>query len=113
MSDQQDTQTVKTNSAPWEPQQSYLKKGLERAESLYNSPGPQYFPGSTVAGFSPTQTQAQNLGEYLAHERRVLVPRAEAAQFLADVDALRESTDRLAARVALLEATRNGPRENP
>jgi ubiquinone biosynthesis protein UbiJ len=48
-------------------------------------------------------TQAQNLGEYLAHERRVLVPRAEAAQFLTDVDALRESTDRLAARVARLE----------
>jgi ubiquinone biosynthesis accessory factor UbiJ len=48
-------------------------------------------------------TQAQNLGEYLAHERRVLVPRAEAAQFLTDVDALRESADRLAARIARLE----------
>jgi ubiquinone biosynthesis accessory factor UbiJ len=62
-------------------------------------------------------TQAQNLGEYLAHERRVLVPRAEAAQFLTDVDTLRESTDRLAARIARLEnagasRSENGHSEN-
>jgi ubiquinone biosynthesis protein UbiJ len=54
-------------------------------------------------GRGAATTQARNIGEYLAHERQVLVPRAEAAQFLADVDALRESTDRLAARVASLE----------
>jgi ubiquinone biosynthesis protein UbiJ len=48
-------------------------------------------------------TQAQNVGEYLAHERRVLVPRAEARQFLEQVDALREAADRLAARVGRLE----------
>jgi ubiquinone biosynthesis protein UbiJ len=54
-------------------------------------------------GRSSAATQARNVGEYLAHERRVLVPRAEAAQFLEDVDALRESTDRLAARIARLE----------
>lgn len=55
-------------------------------------------------GRTTAATQAQNIGEYLAHERRLLVPRAEARQFLEDVDALRESTDRLAARVAQLEA---------
>jgi len=33
----------------------------------------------------------------------VLVPRAEAAEFLAGVDELRESTDRMAARVTALE----------
>lgn len=55
-------QTVKTNSAPWKEQEPYLKSALQRAESLYNSPGPQFFPGSTVAGFSPTQQQAQQLG---------------------------------------------------
>jgi ubiquinone biosynthesis protein UbiJ len=49
-------------------------------------------------------TQAQNVGEYLAHERQVLVPRAEAAQFLEAVDTLREDADRLAARVARLES---------
>jgi ubiquinone biosynthesis protein UbiJ len=48
-------------------------------------------------------TQADNIGEYLAHERAVLVPRAEGRKFLEDVDALRESTDRLEARIAVLE----------
>jgi ubiquinone biosynthesis protein UbiJ len=48
-------------------------------------------------------TQAQNFGEYVTHERRLLVPRAEGTQFLEEVDALRESTDRLAARIARLE----------
>jgi ubiquinone biosynthesis accessory factor UbiJ len=50
-----------------------------------------------------------NVGEYLAHEKRVLVPRLEAEQYLQEVDALREQTDRLAARVASLEAARGAP----
>jgi len=54
-------------------------------------------------GRSSLRTQAMNAGEYLAHERRVLVPRTEAAQYLQEVDALREQADRLAARVAVLE----------
>jgi ubiquinone biosynthesis protein UbiJ len=37
----------------------------------------------------------------------VLVPRAEAEQYLQQVDALREQADRLAARVAALESTRS------
>ena len=57
-------------------------------------------------GRSSAATQARNLGEYLAHEKRVLVPRAEAEQYLQQVDALREQTDRLAARVAALESAR-------
>ena len=55
-------------------------------------------------GRSAISTQGSNAGEYLAHERRVLVPRAEARQFIEDVDALREQVDRVAARVAALEA---------
>jgi ubiquinone biosynthesis protein UbiJ len=55
-------------------------------------------------GRASVATQATNVGEYLAHERRLLVPRAEARQFIEEVDALREQTDRLAARVAQLEA---------
>lgn len=53
-------------------------------------------------------TQARNVGEYLAHERRMLVPRAEAQEFLDEVDALRESADRLAARVSRLESPADG-----
>ena len=48
------------------------------------------------------RTSADNLAEYLAHERRDLVPRAEAQGFLHDVDTLREDADRLEARVNAL-----------
>lgn len=56
------TQKTTTTQQPWAPAVPYLTSGLQRAESLYNSPGPQYFPGSTVSGFSPAQQQAQQLG---------------------------------------------------
>jgi len=51
-------------------------------------------------------TALENLGEYLGHERGDLVPRNEGEQFLRGVDALRESVDRLAARLELLAARR-------
>lgn len=60
-------------------------------------------------GRATVATQAANIGEYLTHERRLLVPQAEARQFLDDVDVLREQTDRLAARVAQLEAREQRP----
>jgi ubiquinone biosynthesis accessory factor UbiJ len=56
-------------------------------------------------GRSSAHTAALNVGEYLAHERRTLVPRAEAADLLAGVDELREATDRIAARVQALETS--------
>jgi ubiquinone biosynthesis protein UbiJ len=54
-------------------------------------------------GRQVAKTGAMNVGEYLAHERRELVPRAEAQQFIEGVDAVREDVDRLAARIARLE----------
>lgn len=60
-SPQQSTSTTKTVSNPWEPQQPYLKNTLARAEELYQAPGPQYYPGSTVAPFSAEQQQAQSM----------------------------------------------------
>jgi ubiquinone biosynthesis protein UbiJ len=47
-------------------------------------------------------TTVRNAAEYLGHERRDLVPRSEAEQFLQGVDTLREDVDRLAARIDLL-----------
>ena len=55
-------------------------------------------------GRDVARTQAQNVGEYLAHEHRDLVPRAEASAFLGGVDALREQVDRVAARVGAIES---------
>jgi ubiquinone biosynthesis protein UbiJ len=48
------------------------------------------------------ETSVRNFAEYLGHERRDLVPRSEAEQFLQGVDTLREDVDRLAARIDLL-----------
>jgi ubiquinone biosynthesis accessory factor UbiJ len=53
-------------------------------------------------------TGAENLAEYLGHERQDLVPRKEGEQFLRGVDSLREDVDRLDARIALLRNRRGG-----
>jgi ubiquinone biosynthesis protein UbiJ len=81
-----------------------LEAGLARIIGDIPAYGVGSFLRKALAwGRASATTQADNIGEYLAHERRVLVPRAEARQFLEDVDTLRESADRLAARVARLE----------
>ncbi len=56
------TQTATNTSEPWKPQQDYIKYGMEQAKNLYTNQTPSYFPQSTVAGFSPEQQQAQQLG---------------------------------------------------
>lgn len=61
--------------------------------------------GALGFGRRAADTAVRNAAEYLAHERGDLVPRGEADAFFADVDRLREDADRLAARLALLEAT--------
>lgn len=86
-----------------------LRPQLEEALSRVIGDMPAWGVGALLRkalhyGRASATTQADNIGEYLAHERGVLVPRAEAQPFLDDVDALRESTDRLEARVTQLEA---------
>jgi ubiquinone biosynthesis protein UbiJ len=58
-----------------------------------------------VTGFGrrAATTGVRNVAEYLAHERRDLVPRAEAEDFYRNVEKLREDLDRLEARTRLLE----------
>jgi hypothetical protein len=55
------SKTTQTSS-PWSSQVPYLKYGMDEAARLYQQQGPQYYPGSTVAGFSPEQNQAFGLG---------------------------------------------------
>ena len=53
-----------TKDGPWEAQQAPLKRGMARAESLYQAGPAPYFPGKTLADFDPAQqaTQAATLG---------------------------------------------------
>lgn len=51
---------------------------------------------------------ARNLAEYLTEESRDLPVRLEAGEFIEDVDRLRESVDRLEARVVAAERMRGG-----
>jgi hypothetical protein len=61
MGSKQKTATSTSTTDPWSPQQPYIKAGMQEAANQYNSNSPQYFPGSTVAGFSPTQTWGNNI----------------------------------------------------
>jgi ubiquinone biosynthesis protein UbiJ len=54
-------------------------------------------------GRQTLRTVIENGAEYLAHERGLLIPRAEAEPFLRGVDDLRERLDRLEARATLLQ----------
>jgi ubiquinone biosynthesis protein UbiJ len=49
------------------------------------------------------RTTVNNVAEYLAHERRDLVPKAEGRQLLDGIDALRDDVDRFEARLQHLE----------
>lgn len=53
------TTTQSTSSSPWSAQQPYLKEIFSEAQNQYQSDTPQYFPGQTVAPFSPETEQAQ------------------------------------------------------
>lgn len=48
-----------SETGPWKPQEPYIKKGFEEAARLYKQGAPKYYPGETLAGFDPAQTQAQ------------------------------------------------------
>jgi ubiquinone biosynthesis protein UbiJ len=54
-------------------------------------------------GDRAVRTTVNNVAEYLAHERRVLVPKAEGRQLLDGIDALRDDVDRFEARLEHLE----------
>lgn len=51
------TQTV-TKADPWSEQQPYLKYGFQQAQDIYQGGAPGYYPGQTVAPFSPETNAA-------------------------------------------------------
>jgi ubiquinone biosynthesis protein UbiJ len=70
----------------------------------------RFVRGLAGAGRRAATTQVRNVAEYLAHESRDLVPRAEAEDFYRSVERLREDLDRLDARARLLESGQEDPR---
>ena len=50
----------RTVSEPWKEQKPYLETGFKEAGKLYGQGSPSYYPGATLAGFTPAQTQAQS-----------------------------------------------------
>jgi ubiquinone biosynthesis protein UbiJ len=58
--------------------------------------------GALALGRRSADTAVLNAAEFLAHETRDLVPRAEGEAFLSEVDRLREDVDRAAARLEAL-----------
>jgi len=64
---------------------------------------------SWARGFA--RTARANVAEYLQEESRALVSKPEVEEFLANVDELRETADRVEARIAHLERRLEGRRE--
>ena len=64
---------------------------------------------SWARGFA--RTARANVAEYLQEESRALVSEPEVEEFLAQVDVLRETADRVEARIARLERRLDGRRE--
>lgn len=60
--------------------------------------------GVLAFGDRAAHTAVRNVAEYLAHERRDLVPRNEGRQLLDGIDALRDEVDRFEARLKHLAA---------
>lgn len=51
--------TNTSSTGPSSFQQPYITKLLSEADRLYNTGGPKFFPGSTVAGFTDAEKQGQ------------------------------------------------------
>lgn len=76
-----DTQTTTSTSAPWQPAQQYILKGLNAASNIYDSGAPGVYPGQTLANIDPAQTQALNATEQRAMQGNPLLPQAQGALY--------------------------------
>ena len=95
-----------------------LRPDLEEELSRLIGDAPAHGLGRAARAFmgwgrNAAQTAALNVSEFLSHERGDLVPRAEGEALFRDIEEVRESVDRLAARVDALSnaAPPSGPPE--
>ncbi len=71
--------TQSTSSSPWEPQQQYLKDVFGKAQEAYNAGNPNYFPESTVVGYSPETQQALSQVQNIATGDNPMMDAAQSA----------------------------------
>jgi hypothetical protein len=71
------TATSKTTAQPWDKQIPYIEQGMSEAKKIYNTPGPEYYTGNTVAGFAPEQEQAFSRGTQRATQGNQTMNMAE------------------------------------
>ena len=55
------SKTQRTSNAPWAAQQPYLKEVFKEGQKLYQQGPVKYFPGQTVADFTPEELAAQQM----------------------------------------------------
>jgi len=85
-----------------------LRPGLEAGLAKFIGRVPAHLATRALSalqqwGRAAGRSLLDNSADYLAHESRDLVPRAEAEQFLSGVEALRQSVARAEARVSQLD----------
>ena len=68
-----ETRTITSSTGAPAYAQPYLKYGLQQAKALYESPTPQYYPGSTVVGYSPETEAALSATRQYASQPNQLV----------------------------------------
>lgn len=78
------TKTVQTTSdqSPWKPQQNFLIRGFDEASRLYDQPGPNYYPNSTVAAPGATTQQGWDMGRAMANTNAGLLGQTARGDFL-------------------------------
>ena len=60
--------TSTQTSRPWGPQRKPIKEGIQAAHQLWKQGHGEYYPGSTVAGFSPEQKEGMNMAAGFARD---------------------------------------------
>ena len=66
--------TTTQKADPWSGQQPYLKFGFNQAQNLYNSGGPQFYPGRTYVPFSGQTEQALGMAQNRAQRAHGRAP---------------------------------------
>lgn len=89
-----------TTTKPWKEAQPFILQGYQEAQKLYESGGPQFFPGQTYISPSEATTQALNLAEQRALAGSQLLRQAQAS-----AGTLMGATNPYAAQIAALGAS--------